>query len=118
MTDFKPIGGQVNEQPIVQSAGISSGSNNGQSEVRSKKSSTLGDLIMRIGEKIRFKSLFVLAIILFIVLSDVFIEYILGWISNDAVEQGQTTTKGTFIQILIIIILYAFVDMLASTNIL
>ena len=109
MADFKPIG--LGAEPSSAGTDTNLNPNNKQ-----KSSATLGDLFLRIGEKIRIKSLIILILILLIVLSDVFVEYILEWFSSSAVDNGQPTTKGTFIQILIIIILFAFADMLIGTG--
>ncbi len=80
-----------------------------------KGNDTLGQTAVSGLQKIRIKSLFVLFLILLVVLSDIFVNYVLPAVSG-TVEQGQATTKGTFIQVLLIVIMFGFAELLMSVG--
>ncbi len=87
---------------------------------KSKKKSKKTDLMKMTGNllsNINYKVAFLLFVISMIIFSDVFIEGVLSGIDG-TVEGDCTTTKGTMLQLMFMVIIYILLDLIVQYDIL
>lgn len=87
-----------------------------QKAVRKNDRDDLGNMTTDFFGKINFKIAIFLFIFGIFIFSDMFIEHVLSKI-KDASSGGEGTTKGTLIQLLILVLFYLIVDLLVQAEI-
>lgn len=87
---------------------------------KSSKKSNKTDLMKMTGNllsNINYKVAFLLFVVSVVIFSDVFIDNVLHGIDG-AIEGDSTTTKGTMVQLIFMIVSYIFIDLIVQYEVL